>query len=66
MKNEARAKLNSLFSANLGKTGRVASWGVAIVGVAAYTYWENIENRQIFTKEDQSRWNSAKDEKNGD
>lgn len=63
MDKNTRAKAKSLFSANLGKSGRAASWAVAIVGVAAYTYWTNYDNGQTFTKEDQSKWNAAKDVK---
>eukprot|EP00536_Pseudo-nitzschia_multiseries_P001960 jgi/Psemu1/4607/gm1.4607_g len=40
-----------------------ASWAVAVVGVAAYTFWTNRDNGQVFTKEDQSKWNAAKEEK---
>ena len=43
------------------QSGRAASWAVAIVGVAAYTYWTNYDNGQKFTKEDQSKWNAGKD-----
>lgn len=63
MDKKVKARANSLFSANLGKSGRAASWAVAIVGVTAYTYWTNHDNGQTFTKEDQSRWNAAKDER---
>jgi hypothetical protein len=45
------------------QSGRAASWAVAIVGVAAYTYWTNYDNGQTFTKEEQSKWNAAKDVK---
>jgi len=45
------------------QSGRAASWAVAIVGVAAYTFWTNYDNGQAFTKEDQSKWNAAKDDK---
>jgi len=58
-----KANANALFSANLGKGGKAASWAVAIVGVAAYTYWTNRDNGQVFTKEEQSRWNAVKETK---
>lgn len=63
MDKKAKPNINALFSANLGKGGRAASWAVAVVGVAAYTFWTNRDNGQVFTKEDQSKWNAAKEEK---
>lgn len=53
------------FSDLLSQTqgGRAASWLVAIVGVAGYTYWTNRDNGQTFTKEEQSKWNAGKDKK---
>ena len=46
------------------KKGRAASWFVASLGAAAYTYWTNRENGQVFTKEDQTKWNASKEERN--
>ena len=54
---------NKAFSAGLGKGGRAASWAVAIGGLAAYTYWTNRDNGDIFTKEDQAKWNAKKEAK---
>jgi hypothetical protein len=31
--------------------------------VAAYTYWTNLDNGKAFTKEEQSKWNAAKEGK---
>jgi len=59
-----KANVNTIFSANLGKKGRAASWFVAFLGAAAYTYWTNRENGQVFTKEDQTKWNASKEERN--
>ncbi|KAG7368673.1 hypothetical protein IV203_031416 [Nitzschia inconspicua] len=61
--NKFKANANKFFSAGLGKGGRTASWLVAIGGLAAYTYWTNRDNGEIFTKEEQLKWNAAKEAK---
>ena len=43
--------------------GKAASWLVALVGVAGYTYWTNRDNGQTFSKEEQSNWNAGKEKK---
>jgi len=56
-----KGNANKVFSANLGKRGKAASWGVAIFGLAAYTYLTNYDNGRVFTKEEQSKWNASKE-----
>lgn len=43
--------------------GKGAAWLVAIGAVAAYSLYENKDNGQVFSKEEQKKWNSRKETK---
>lgn len=40
--------------------GRAAAWATAIGAVIAYSWYENRDNGKVFSKEEQSTWNSQK------
>jgi len=51
---------NTIFSAGLGKRGRIAAWGVALLGAGIWTYMENRQNGQQFSSVDVEIWNKEK------
>lgn len=57
---KVKANANNFFSAGLGKGGKAAAWAVAIGAVAAYSYYENRDNGQVFSKDEQAKWNANK------
>lgn len=57
---KVKENINKGFSAGLGKGGRAGAWLVAIAGVAAWTWYENRENGESFSKEEQKAWNADK------
>lgn len=48
------------FSSGLGKGGRAAAWVVAIGAVAAWNYYENKSNGELFTQDELTQWNKSK------
>lgn len=50
---------------NFVQGGRAAAWATAFAVVAAWSWYENRDNGQIFSKEEQQKWNSQKDSKTG-
>lgn len=46
--------------------GRAAAWATAIAAVAAWSWYENRDNGQVFSKEEQKQWNSQKGPKPGE
>lgn len=62
---KVKENANKFFSAGLGKGGRAAAWATAFAVVAAWSWYENRDNGQVFSKEEQQQWNSQKDPKTG-
>ena len=56
---------NLWFGPILIQGGRAAAWATAFAVVAAWSWYENRDNGQIFSKEEQQKWNSQKDPKTG-
>jgi hypothetical protein len=54
-----------IFSSLSCQGGRAAAWATALGVVAAWSWYENRDNGQIFSKEEQQKWNSQKDPKTG-
>eukprot|EP00429_Kryptoperidinium_foliaceum_P093993 CAMPEP_0176186662 /NCGR_PEP_ID=MMETSP0121_2-20121125/1986_1 /TAXON_ID=160619 /ORGANISM="Kryptoperidinium foliaceum, Strain CCMP 1326" /LENGTH=69 /DNA_ID=CAMNT_0017525155 /DNA_START=76 /DNA_END=285 /DNA_ORIENTATION=+ len=54
---------NKAFSAGLGKGGRAAAWATAIGGVVAWSWYENRDNGQVFSKDEQKSWNAERESK---
>lgn len=48
------------FSSGLGRNGKIAAWGVAIIAVAGYQYYEGQSTRSTFTREEMQNWNENK------